>query len=740
MIIFDRNHSEVSKMEENSSLNNEKSLETEEANSSSDEEVVFEVTLIDLNEGGNNQNVDIRLPIKGLENFGFTCYFNAVMQVLSQSSYFIQALKDLYAHDCKWKIPQLIVRNGHVEEDSNSEALKITLHRQSPFISIFLELVRRITSNSGESGSVNPNLVFLFLEKEDSFWVTLYSSNFALNITFFLKHILDFIKDCSQSEFDYMDQQDSHDFLRLFLNVIGLEETERNKEALYSYFRATFYKSDFDENDKKLIEAYEYYASHTVVNKTFGGLLISVIFCKECGTCYPRLEPFMDLSLPLVQENQESNQLVAFLRGGIQIEDCKGQDMEENNKKWTYSSDSLNFKRQKKKMEHLEEIETKRLKTNQLAEVENENENIHLNEFETLSNSNLSGHIDEDAKKNHIQENFIQINEINNNEIDAVTDNSKKIDSSTATDNFTKISTSEKNVAGLNKKMDSLSLSVTEMICNANYKCIVQSFSNVDNRLSPTTTFESNENNENQTCNLTESQIKEIISNSLIPLKSETNRNSSEYTLDSCLQNFTKPELLTDDNKYNCEKCTEIKRQEIGVENLRVYSNASKHLLIFSPPPILTLHLKRFQLVGMNFCKMEENVKFPLILDISPYCSSSSLILPHMASVKEEILYSLYGIVEHSGSLDGGHYIAYVKVSKRILNHSFIPKFPLDQYNLEQLLQKCCKTNSSQNIVEDIENTEEKQWYCINDERVKEVSEDKVLKCEAYLLFYERIK
>ncbi|GIY04486.1 ubiquitin carboxyl-terminal hydrolase 45 [Caerostris darwini] len=708
MIIFDRTHSEVSKMEENSSLNNEKSLETKEANSSSDEDVALEVTLIVLNEGGNNQNVDIRLPIKGLENFGYTCYFNAVMQVLSQSSFFIQGLTDSYAHDYKWKIPQLIVRNGHVEEDSNSEALKITIHRHSPFINIFLGLVGRITSNSGESRSVNPNLLLYYLMQR-------------------------------QSEFDYMDQQDSQHFLRLFLDVIGLEETERNEEALYRYFKATLYKSDFDENDEKLIEAYGYYASHTVVNQTFGGLLISVIFCKECGTCYPRLEPFMDLSLPLVQENQESNQPVAFLRGGIQIEDYKGQDMEENNKKWTYNSDSLNFKRQKKKLEHLEEIETKRLKTNQWAEVENENENIHLNEFETLSNINLSIHIDEDAKKSHIQENFIQINEINNNEIDAVTDNSKKIDSSTATDNFTKIATSEKNVAGLNKKMDALNLSATEMICNEKGKCtdILQSFSNVDNHLSPTTTFESNEN---QTCNLTESQIKEMISNSLIPLKPETNRNSSEYTLDSCLQNFTKPELLTDDNKYNCEKCTEIKRQEIGDETLRIYSNASKHLLIFSPPPILTLHLKRFQLVGMNFCKMEENVKFPLILDISPYCSSSSLILPHMASVKDEILYSLYGIVEHSGSLDGGHYIAYVKVSKRILNHSFIPKFPLDQYNLEQLLQKCCKTNSSQNIVEDIENTEEKQWYYINDERVTEVSEDKVLKCEAYLLFYERIK
>ena len=29
-----------------------------------------------------------------------------------------------------------------------------------------------------------------------------------------------------------------------------------------------------------------------------------------------------------------------------------------------------------------------------------------------------------------------------------------------------------------------------------------------------------------------------------------------------------------------------------------VYTNASKQVLIFSPPPVLTLHLKRFQQVG----------------------------------------------------------------------------------------------------------------------------------------------
>lgn len=38
----------------------------------------------------------------------------------------------------------------------------------------------------------------------------------------------------------------------------------------------------------------------------------------------------------------------------------------------------------------------------------------------------------------------------------------------------------------------------------------------------------------------------------------------------------------------------------------------------------------------------------------------------------DKVLYDLYGIVEHSGSMRGGHYTAYVKVrlpSRKLLEH-----------------------------------------------------------------------
>lgn len=56
--------------------------------------------------------------------------------------------------------------------------------------------------------------------------------------------------------------------------------------------------------------------------------------------------------------------------------------------------------------------------------------------------------------------------------------------------------------------------------------------------------------------------------------------------------------------------------------------------------------------------------------------------------------YRLKGVVSHGGSLNFGHYIAYV-----------------------------CTDN---------------QWYYASDSSVSTVSVDRVLRCEAYMLFYER--
>ena len=65
----------------------------------------------------------------------------------------------------------------------------------------------------------------------------------------------------------------------------------------------------------------------------------------------------------------------------------------------------------------------------------------------------------------------------------------------------------------------------------------------------------------------------------------------------------------------------------------------------------------------------------------------------------DQILYALYGMVVHSGTLDHGHYIAYVRDG----NHG----------------DKATK------------------WYCVNDSHVSSVSIETVLSNQGYILFYE---
>ena len=65
------------------------------------------------------------------------------------------------------------------------------------------------------------------------------------------------------------------------------------------------------------------------------------------------------------------------------------------------------------------------------------------------------------------------------------------------------------------------------------------------------------------------------------------------------------------------------------------------------------------QQCGTSLRKINKHVEFPLLLDMAPFCSSScQTIQPG----QEKVMYSLYGVVEHSGRMSGGHYVAFVKV------------------------------------------------------------------------------
>ena len=87
-------------------------------------------------------------------------------------------------------------------------------------------------------------------------------------------------------------------------------------------------------------------------------------------------------------------------------------------------------------------------------------------------------------------------------------------------------------------------------------------------------------------------------------------------------------------------------------------------------------------------------------------------------------MYSLYGVVEHSGTLHSGHYMANVRRlvqdggSKSDDNRSI--------------------TSSHSEVQESSSADEHGHWCHASDSHTREATEDEVHSSQAYLLFYER--
>ncbi|CAK9318862.1 unnamed protein product [Citrullus colocynthis] len=133
---------------------------------------------------------------------------------------------------------------------------------------------------------------------------------------------------------------------------------------------------------------------------------------------------------------------------------------------------------------------------------------------------------------------------------------------------------------------------------------------------------------------------------------------------------------------------------------VNVKRDATKRFLIHKAPPILTIHMKRFSPDARGrYSKLNGHVRFKETIDLKPY-------LDTRYADRDKCNYRLVGVVEHSGSMRGGHYVAYVRGSNR--------------------------KRSNGEAEEDAS-----VWYYASDAVVNEVTLDRVLGCEAYILFYE---
>lgn len=175
---------------------------------------------------------------------------------------------------------------------------------------------------------------------------------------------------------------------------------------------------------------------------------------------------------------------------------------------------------------------------------------------------------------------------------------------------------------------------------------------------------------------------------------------------------------------------------------------ASKQYLIYSPPCVLTIQLKRFEQYlyfgYQSVRKIRGHVDFPFELDIAPFCSKNG---QRVSSDQKKVLYSLYGIISHSGDLGGGHYIAYVKSRHRLDCLKQFIKAGMKYDRLCQTMEELQTSPQTKQLLnlsackEEIHRQldEDATWYFASDTYVQSVTEKDVKNAEAYILFYERI-
>lgn len=153
-------------------------------------------------------------------------------------------------------------------------------------------------------------------------------------------------------------------------------------------------------------------------------------------------------------------------------------------------------------------------------------------------------------------------------------------------------------------------------------------------------------------------------------------------SLNDCLRRYCAPEYLSGKDQYYCERC-------------KKKNDCEKRMVFKELPEILCIHLKRFRFDNaygwFAGSKNSRVVNFPVTshLDMSQFMEE----VPNQPTE-----YRLIGLIQHIGSMGGGHYIAYCQHKRK----------PQD-------------------------------WYEFDDVQVNPVMPEQVERAEPYVLFYQRV-